>query len=52
VRIKVADDNDLKTARQGLLICQEFFDGISRLGRLQGIADDFAVIEELASLTC
>ena len=52
VRIKVADDNDLKTARQALLICREFFDGIGRLGRLQGIADDFAVIEELASLTC
>lgn len=52
VRIKVADDNDLKTARQGLLICREFFDDIGRLGRLQGIADDFAVMEELASLTC
>ena len=52
VRIKVADDNDLKTARAGLLICKEFFDGVAQLAKLQGGKDDFAVIEELSALSC
>ena len=28
VRIKVADDNDLKTAREGFVLCKAFFDSL------------------------
>ena len=35
VRIKVADDNDLKTARAGLDMCAVFFDGLAKLTKLK-----------------
>ena len=35
VRIKVADDNDLKTARQGLDLCARFFEGLAQLLELR-----------------
>ena len=31
VRVKLADDNDLKTARTGIVACDEFFTGLARL---------------------
>ena len=36
VRVKLADDNDLKTARTGLLECEEFFSGVRRVATLRG----------------
>ena len=51
VRIKVADDNDLKTARQGLILCRDFFDGLSQLGAQRGVDDEFVVFDELAKLS-
>ena len=51
VRVKVADDNDLRTARAGLVICNDFFEGLSQLASLRGMADAFAVFEEMATLS-
>ena len=39
MRIKVADDNDLRTARAGLVICRDFFDGLAPDGQ-QAPAND------------
>ena len=50
VRIKVADDNDLKTARAGLVICSSFFDGLQELARLRSVAQTFEVLQELQAL--
>jgi hypothetical protein len=36
VRIKVADDNDLRTARSGLTIAADFFDALNKLGEMGG----------------
>ena len=47
VRIKVADDNDLKTARAGFLLCAEFFDGLGKLAELMNNADEFDVLKDL-----
>ena len=48
VRIKVADDNDLKTARAGLVLCAEFFDGLAELARKRGATDELEVLLDLA----
>ena len=47
VRIKVADDNDLKTARSGLLICRDFLDGLEELAKLCGVADEHGLYKGL-----
>lgn len=47
VRIKVADDNDLKTARSGLALCAEFFAALARLAELRGMAE-FDVLQKLS----
>ena len=47
VRVKVADDNDLKTAHSGLQICTAFFEGLAELTRLRGAADEYDVYHEL-----
>ena len=47
VRVKVADDNDLKTASQGLQLCAEFFAGLSRLAGMRGVTE-FEVLNELS----
>ena len=39
VRIKVADDNDLKTANAGLMICKSFFDDLTRLASMRGVPE-------------
>ena len=44
VRIKVADDNDLRTARQGLELAAEFFDALARLSALRG-EDEFELLQ-------
>ena len=44
VRVKVQDDNDLKTAAAGLAMCQEFFDGLSRLAAISG-GDEYAELQ-------
>ena len=36
VRVKVADDNDLRTARLGLELAAEFFEQLSKLAALKG----------------
>ena len=52
MRIKVADDNDLKTARAGLLMCAEFFEGVARLKELEHEAarDEYALLQDLRDL--
>jgi hypothetical protein len=52
VRVKVADDNDLKTARRGLDTCADFFAGLERLTTLKLVeigsaADEFTVLQSL-----
>jgi hypothetical protein len=44
VRVKVADDNDLRTARQGLELAAEFFDALSRLAALRS-EDEFELLQ-------
>ena len=39
VRIKVADDNDLRTARQGLELAAEYFAALVRLANLRSEAE-------------
>ena len=53
VRIKVADDNDLKTARAGLDMCATFFDGLVQLTALRRPelrpgADEYDMLQALA----
>lgn len=48
VRIKVADDNDLKTAHAGLQLCGEFFDGLAELSSMRGDTDQYETISHLA----
>ena len=45
VRIKVADDNDLRTARSGLELAAEFFDALSRLASLRG-EEEFDLLQQ------
>jgi len=53
VRIKVADDNDLQTARSGLVLCYEFFLGLGQLTELRGPqADEYELLRELDGMTC
>lgn len=47
VRIKVADDNDLRTARLGLVLCAEFFRALGRLAELRA-APELEVLQSLA----
>ena len=47
VRIKVADDNDLRTARTGLEECAECFVGIAAGANARGIAEG-----EMVGLLC
>ena len=47
VRIKVADDNDLRTARAGLLLCAEFFRALSALSALRQVDDEYAVLRAI-----
>ena len=47
VRIKVADDNDLKTARSGLTLCHDFFRGLAQLAELRGGMDEHDLYREL-----
>ena len=44
---QVADDNDLKTARAGLLLAQTFLDGLKRLTSMREAADEYAVLQDL-----
>lgn len=46
VRIKVADDNDLRTCREGLLLCDDFFRALQRLAELRGVSEH-AVLQAL-----
>ena len=39
VRIKVADDNDLKAANLALQTCSDFFGGLTLAAAAQGIGD-------------
>ena len=48
VRVKVADDNDLRTAKSGFLICKQFFDGLEELARTHS-EDEFDLLTELRS---
>ena len=48
VRIKVADDNDLRTARAGLLLCAEFFRALSALSALRQVDDEYAVLRAIS----
>ena len=53
VRIKVADDNDLKTARAGLDMCATFFEGLVQLTALRRPelrpgADEYDMLQALA----
>ena len=43
VRIKLADDNDLKTARSGLEMCDEFFKGLTKATELRVASSEYAV---------
>ena len=52
VRIKVADDNDLRTARLGLLLCNDFFQALARLAELRGSASEHAALLSLGHLAC
>ena len=36
VRIKIADDNDIKAARCALATCADFFDNLEELSKLRG----------------
>jgi len=47
VRIKVADDNDLRTARSGLVLCAEFFRALERLAVLRNAANGWDVLQQL-----
>ena len=55
VRIKVADDNDLKTARQGLELCARFFEGLAQLlelrqremGEIGAAATEYDVLQSI-----
>jgi hypothetical protein len=47
VRIKVADDNDLRTARSGLELAVEFFQALHRLASLRGDLDEFELLREV-----
>ena len=49
VRIKVADDNDLKTARSGLVLAAELFAAVTRLAKLQA-KEEWAVLQEANEL--
>ena len=51
VRIKVADDNDLRTARAGLVLCNEFFDALAELASMVSDGDEFALLKELSATT-
>ena len=53
VRVKVADDNDLKTARQGLQLCDEFFEDLARYAGLESgsAVDEFEVLRSLMGLS-
>ena len=54
---QVADDNDLKTAKAGLVLCHEFFDGLAQLASLEPDSDggrqkdEFEIFQTLV-LTC
>ena len=39
VRIKLADDNDLKTARSGLELCDEFFKGVVSVAEARRVSE-------------
>jgi len=39
VRIKLADDNDLKTATSGLTLCQQFFADLARMAELRATSE-------------
>ena len=39
VRVKVADDNDLRTARLGLLLCRDFFAALEALATQRGTSE-------------
>ena len=47
VRVKLADDNDLKTARRGLEECAEFFDGLAQVAAWRGttLVDSFKALQ-------
>ena len=47
VRIKVADDNDLRTARSGLVLCAEFFHALQQLAVLRAAANGWDVLQLL-----
>ena len=47
VRIKVADDNDLQTAQAGLVLCNDFFEGLIRLAALRGTSE-YEALQELS----
>ena len=52
VRIKVADDNDLKTAREGFVLCKAFFDSLAELAALRGSAvSEFELLQDLSRTT-
>ena len=48
-----ADDNDLKTARQGLQLCDEFFEDLARYAGLESgsAVDEFEVLRSLMGLS-
>ena len=46
----LSPQNDLKTARAGLVLCAEFFDGLAHLARLRGGADASGSVDAFAAL--
>lgn len=61
VRIKVADDNDLRTARSGFVLCKEYFDGLREYvalrngglgGAREGDEAEFELMREMSLTAC
>ena len=51
VRIKVADDNDLNTAKAGLVVCAAFFADLAALSKLRGGVDEIELLREISLVT-